>query len=59
MYFGGRFIGSMELELGRNLVLIWEIIRSGISCGGEEGYCVEMSWKLELVIGLCDGILVI
>lgn len=56
MYFCGSFIGSMELELSRNLVSVRGIIRGGISCGREEGYCLEMSWKLELGIGLCDRI---
>jgi hypothetical protein len=59
MYFCGSFIGSMELELGRNLVLVRGIIRGGVSCGGKERYWLEMSWKLELVIVLCDGNLVI
>jgi len=49
----------MELELGRNLVLVHGIIRVINSCGGEESYCLEMSRIWELVIGLCNGVLVI
>ena len=43
MYFCGSSIGSVELELGRMLVLVQGIIRVIIICGGEESYYLEMS----------------